>query len=98
MPHTGRLARSLTLALGLLGGQQAPASAAPAQVNAEPKVDLYPRANEFREVLDLSGLWDFLNHKGVFTCEREPKMAVHSLRQRWAGKWAGGLAPGLPRS
>lgn len=50
---------ALTLALGLLGGQQAAASAAPARVNAEPTVDLYPQANEFREVLDLSGLWDF---------------------------------------
>jgi len=27
-----------------------------------------------------------LNHKGVFTREREPKMAAHFLRQRWAGK------------
>ena len=27
-----------------------------------------------------------LNHKGVFTREREPKMAAHFLRERWAGK------------
>ncbi len=27
-----------------------------------------------------------MNHKGVFTRDREPKMAAHFLRERWAGK------------
>ena len=31
-----------------------------------------------------------LNHKGVFTRLREPKMAAHSLRRLWSGKDAFG--------
>jgi beta-glucuronidase len=31
-----------------------------------------------------------LNHKGVFTRDREPKMAARFLRERWAGAAAGG--------
>lgn len=27
-----------------------------------------------------------MNHKGVFTRDRRPKMAAHFLRSRWAGK------------
>jgi len=27
-----------------------------------------------------------LNHKGVFTRDRQPKMAAHFLRERWAKK------------
>jgi beta-glucuronidase len=36
-----------------------------------------------------------LNHKGVFTRDREPKMAAHFLRERWAGK--GALDPGVSK-
>jgi len=27
-----------------------------------------------------------MNHKGVFTRDRSPKMAAHFLRERWFGK------------
>jgi beta-glucuronidase len=27
-----------------------------------------------------------INHKGVFTRDRRPKMAAHFLRERWARK------------
>lgn len=58
---------------------------------------LYPQQNRHRQVIDLSGIWNFadfkngqgiirmggMNHKGVFARDRCPKMAAHFLRERW---------------
>lgn len=56
--HTSAVC-ALKLAAFDLTALAAVASPAAAPALVEPKVDLYPQANEFREVLDLSGLWDF---------------------------------------
>jgi beta-glucuronidase len=51
---------SAAIAVILLLASPAPtATVATPTPPAGPSVPLYPDANEFREVLDLSGLWDF---------------------------------------
>ena len=60
---------------------------------------LYPKTNAFRDVYSLNGVWNFAdfktkqglirakgNSKGVFTRDRQPKLAAHYLRERWEKK------------
>ncbi|PYQ38034.1 MAG: hypothetical protein DMF77_25200, partial [Acidobacteria bacterium] len=59
MTMTSARGRFLALAVLVLGGGASAAAAPPAAPPGPASIALEPQANEFREVLDLSGVWDF---------------------------------------